>query len=102
MAWTDWINGARMKNSMEGFLSVAYTGLDQAGHIQIGLEAVHLPAEGIPFDHNIHQLQQGLPAMDIFRKQNRPGASAPDGMPVPKLPQWLDQLKVIRHFANCR
>ena len=66
--------------------------LFQRWNIQIDLEAVHLASKSIALHGDIHQTDEGLVAMDILRKENRPGAGTPNGPPLPELAQWFDQL----------
>ena len=65
-------------------------GLLQEVNIEPGFKGIQLAPEGIPFDGDIHQLEQGLLSVGIFREKNCTGASAPYSVGKPKFPYGFE------------
>ncbi len=85
------------EDSVEGQVS-------QDGNRQVGLKTIHLTAESVAPDGDVHQTQDGLtghPVHNLFRQQNHPGASAPEGPSrTGELPQRLQQSPFLGQKAN--
>ncbi len=79
---------------------VGLCGLFERRDIQVDLERVHLAAEGVAFDGDVHQSQQGLGAAGVFREENGSGAGAPNGAFAAKGAQRFHQAKVFGQFAD--
>src|SRR5688572_13328375 len=58
--------------------------LFQLGDIQVCFERIYLAPKRVPLDLYIHESQQRLVAADIFGKEDRASAGAPDRVTLPK------------------
>nr|POF17725.1 hypothetical protein CFP56_13137 [Quercus suber] len=78
----------------------------QKGHLQLRLEALHLPAEVVSLDPDVQtaneRLARGFAAVGALSEQDQPGTGAPGGLPVQfyKVPQRVEEVRTFGDEAD--